>query len=70
MTLSIGDVLALLGREIEQLGSAAAWAAQAHVTRAYVSDVVHKRREPGPKILCALGLEKLPRAPQRYRRNV
>jgi DNA-binding transcriptional regulator YdaS (Cro superfamily) len=39
--------------------SQAAWARKHGVSPAYVSDVINGRREPGPAILDALGIERV-----------
>lgn len=57
MTLS--DVLTLLARECEKAGGRAAWAVKHEISASYLGDVLHRRREPGAKILDALGLEKV-----------
>ena len=65
--LSRFDVLKKLSREIEQAGSLRKWAYAADASPAYVSDVMLGKRDPGPKILAALKLEKIDAA-QRYRK--
>ncbi|GJE74960.1 hypothetical protein [Methylorubrum suomiense] len=52
------DALAQLEEAIHTAGSAAAWAAAAGISPAYVSDVRLRRRAPGAAVLRALGLEK------------
>ena len=52
------QVVALLESECAQAGSQAAWARKNHVSPAYLSDVLAGRREPGGKLLDALGLER------------
>jgi DNA-binding transcriptional regulator YdaS (Cro superfamily) len=39
--------------------SQAAWARSHNLSPAYVSDVINGRREPGPAILEALGIERV-----------
>lgn len=51
--------LRALERAIRKAGSAKAWATQAGVSEAYVSDVRLGRRDPGPAVLDALGLERV-----------
>lgn len=41
---------------VKEAGSARAFAARAGVSSAYVLDVIHKRRNPGPAVLAAIGL--------------
>lgn len=43
----------------ERLGSQRALAKELGVGEPYLSDVIHGRRDPGPKILKALGLERV-----------
>ena len=52
-------VLARLMDRIEQAGSQEQFAREAGVSAQYVSDVLHKRRDFGPKLLKALGLERV-----------
>ena len=40
-----------------EMGSQKALAEKLGVTQSYLSDVLNGRREPGPKMLAALGLE-------------
>lgn len=61
------DVVAHVQKGIAKAGSLRAWARLAKVTPAYVSDVVTGRRDPGPKILAVLKIEKVPAEAQRYR---
>ncbi len=57
--LSKNEVLALLRARAEKAGSQRALAERLGVTPAYLSDVLQGRREPGPKILAALGLRRV-----------
>lgn len=57
--MTLDDVLDRLRSEISAKGSATAWAAQAGCSPSYVSDVLAKKREPGPLILQQLGLESI-----------
>lgn len=52
------DVIRLLEEEVKRLGSQRALADRLGVTPAYLGDVLRGRRDPGPAILEALGLEK------------
>jgi hypothetical protein len=52
-------VRAILTREVD--GNQLAWATANGMSSAYVSDVVGGRATPGPKILAALGLQKIVR---------
>lgn len=57
--MRLDQVLALLRRECEKAGGQAAWATAAGVSPAYVSDVLHGRRQPGDGILRHLALERV-----------
>jgi DNA-binding transcriptional regulator YdaS (Cro superfamily) len=59
--MDIEDVMRLVQAECDKAGSASAWARKLGVTRAYMSDILSRRRDPGPKVLDALGLEKVTR---------
>lgn len=43
----------------ERLGSQRALAKHLGVSEPYLSDVIHGRRDPGPKLLKALGLDRV-----------
>ncbi len=53
------DVRDRLEAAIAAAGSAAAWAAAAGISSAYVSDVRLRRRPPGASVLTALGLARV-----------
>ncbi len=55
-TFRSGDVVQRLKGECARVGSQRAWAKQAGVSEAYISDVLAGRREPGEAILTVLGL--------------
>lgn len=55
--LDITDILAQLAKSIATAGSQAKWCAEQGVSPAYVSDVLNGRRDPGKKILDALGYD-------------
>ena len=58
--LTLNEVVALLRKRCEEHGSQKAFAKMHDISAQYVTDVLHnKRREPGPKILDALGLRKV-----------
>lgn len=57
--LSQQDVIDRLRVAIDASGSQAAFAAQHAISLQYVNDVLRGRREPGQKILDALGLERV-----------
>lgn len=43
----------------EKVGGQGAWARERGVSATYVSDVIQGRKEPGDKVLAALGLERV-----------
>ena len=45
-----------LREAVEAEGTAKAWADSCGLSRQYVSDVLARRRAPGPRLLSALGL--------------
>lgn len=53
------DVIDRLRAAIAKAGSQAAFAEMYGLSAAYVNDVINGRREPGPAILEALGVEKV-----------
>ena len=53
------DPLAELRAACAAAGSQRAWATQHHVSVTYLSDVLARRRPPGPAILDALGIERV-----------
>lgn len=53
------QVQQMLRMEIALCGSAGKWALKKDVSSAYISDVLRGRRDPGDKILRALGLRKI-----------
>lgn len=54
--MTADDVRALLATECAKMGSQAAWAKRAGLSKAYVSDVLLGRREPAKGVLGPLGL--------------
>lgn len=48
-----------LAKACAKAGCAADWAKANEISAAYVSDVLNGRKEPGEKILRALGLERI-----------
>lgn len=61
MTCGVGlmEIYAEMRSRIASLGSQQAFAANAGVSAAYVSDVLNARRDPGAAILKALGYRKV-----------
>lgn len=57
--MTLDDVLNLLLAECEKAEGRKRWAEAHKLSPAYVSDVLNRRREPGKKILTALGVEKV-----------
>ena len=57
--MTASDVVSLLCQECERLGGGSAWAKMHGVSAQYVTDVRQGRREPGPAIYKALGLERV-----------
>lgn len=57
MMMTADDVRAMLKRACRDAGTATEWADLHNVSKAYVSDVLNGRREPGPAICEAFGLE-------------
>ena len=57
--MTTNDVIALLCQECEFVGGGSAWAKMNGVSAQYVTDVRQGRREPGPVIYKALGLERV-----------
>lgn len=55
--LTITDILTVLAKAVGKAGSQAQWCAEHKVSTAYLSDVLNGRRDPGKKILDALGFE-------------
>ena len=52
-------VLALLRECVAEAGSLRAWAAAHELSHAYVRDVLMGSRPPGPRVLAALGYERV-----------
>jgi DNA-binding transcriptional regulator YdaS (Cro superfamily) len=53
------QLVGLLLRECKAIGDQAAWAAKHGISASYVSNVLQFRRDPGPAILAALGVERV-----------
>lgn len=58
--MTADDVRIILREACRKAGTPATWADKHGVSQAYVSDTLNGRREPGPKILRALGLVSAP----------
>lgn len=59
--ITLIDVFIALRKACMAAGGQSAWAEAHAMSPAYVSDVLNGRREPGAKILAALGLRKVVR---------
>jgi hypothetical protein len=57
--LAVAEVVDLLRADIDKSGSVAVWARENRISVPYVHDVVRGNRQPGAKILAAMGLEKI-----------
>ena len=57
--LTYDDLIALLRRRIKEHGQQKLFAAAHGMSAQYVTDVLRGRREPGEKMLGALGLRKV-----------
>lgn len=68
MTLTEHDVIDRLREAIRVAGSQRAFGRQHGISTQYINDVLRERREPGQKILDAIGVEKVVRyQPKEYR---
>ena len=54
--MTADDVRSLLAKACDKAGGIRSWARGNGVSAAYVSDILAKRREPGPSICRAFGL--------------
>lgn len=55
--MATSEVITLLREKIARAGSATAWARENKISPAYVSDALSGHRQPGKRILGALGVE-------------
>jgi transcriptional regulator with XRE-family HTH domain len=53
------DMAEHIRQAVLKAGSQSAFARQCNVTRSYIHDLIQGRRDPGPKILDILGIEKV-----------
>lgn len=67
--MTIDDVRKRLAQACQNSGSQALWAKDNGLSTAYVNDVLHGRREPGGKLLAALGLERVVLYREQHRRE-
>lgn len=66
--MNIDEVRSLLKRLCKEAGSMRAWSRANGLTAPYVSDVLRAQRSPGPRLLKALGLEKVETVTVTYRK--
>lgn len=59
--ITLVDVFGLIRTACRAAGGQSAWAEANGMSAAYVSDVLNARREPGPRMLAAIGLRKITR---------
>ena len=57
--LTMAKINKVLRREITQAGGPSQWAHRTGVSRVHTSRVLHGHRQPGPKMIRALGLEEV-----------
>lgn len=57
--INLDSLLSLLSAEVSSVGGQKQFANSAGVSQAYVADILAGKRSPGPKILRALGFEKV-----------
>ena len=57
--MTTDDVRGLLLEMCEEAGTQQAWAKAHRISPQYVTDVLKERREPGGKMLAALGLRRV-----------
>lgn len=57
--LTLEDVLDILRAGIKTHGTQANYADFLGITQGYINDMLKRKRDPGPKVLDALGLEKV-----------
>jgi transcriptional regulator with XRE-family HTH domain len=53
------ELMKLIQQRVEQTGTQAALARELGITAVYLGDVLSGKREPGPKILDALGIRRV-----------
>lgn len=59
MQVSLSGFYAKLRNACDAAGGQTAWAAAHGLSVSYVNDVLNARKDPGPKIAAALGLQKI-----------
>lgn len=57
--MDIDELRAVLAGACEKAGGQSAWAKSHGLSAPYISDILKKRREPGPQVLDALGFERI-----------
>ena len=63
------EVRKLLARKIAEAGSLRKWASANKISHAWVSQVISARVDPGPRIACALGLDRVENTSVHYRKR-
>jgi len=58
-SLSMPDVLCALSAAVDAAGSQRAYARSIGVSQAYVGDILAGNRQPGDRVLAALGLRRI-----------
>lgn len=66
-SMSRFQVIAHIRKRVEKAGSLRQWARDVGLSAPYVSDVLSGRRDPGPKVLTVLKIEKVPQEATRFR---
>lgn len=61
--MDIDGVISRLKRQVERAGGGAAWCRDNDTSPGYLSEVINGTRVPGPKILDAIGVERVDREP-------
>jgi hypothetical protein len=56
--LTLGQIYGLLTQACADVGGQKAWGEVHDISPSHICDVLNTRRDPGPKILQALGLER------------
>ena len=66
--MTLDDVLELLAGKVQRAGGKEAWAREVGTTRQMVSSVLTKARPPSDRMLKALGVERIRRVTETYRK--
>lgn len=68
--LSRLEFLVVLRKAVAAESSMSAYARRTYITKAYLSDVLRGRRDPGPSVLAPLGFVKEPQPALSYRKRI